>query len=112
MEINDQALLTQRPDLAPVIRRVSHLLEDVIGPTAGMVKADWSSTEDDRGRLLIDLRISDWTGYVGYRFAPDELENLSHMKIRLHRLWGDLLAVQSHVRLDHMNWDLETLKGN
>jgi hypothetical protein len=112
MQINDQDLITQRPDLAQAIRDSSQLLEQVIGPTAALVKADWTLIKDDQGRPLIDLRISDWTGSVGYRFSPDQLDSPSLMQIRLHRLWGDLLMVQSHVRLDHMIWELETLKGN
>ena len=35
-------------------------------------------------------------GAVESRFAPDELENATHLQIRLHRLWGDLLQDRSH----------------
>ena len=56
--------------------------------------------EDARGREVVELRVSDWTGSVGYRFAPGELADRNHMQYRLHRLWGDLLMVRSHVQMD------------
>jgi hypothetical protein len=37
MQINDQDLIAQRPDLAPAIRDSSRLLEEVIGTSATLV---------------------------------------------------------------------------
>lgn len=108
MQVNDQ---THRPDLAAVIRGASDLLKETLGPSAERVRADWSLSQDEMGRAFVELRVSDWTGSVGYRFSPDELSNPSHMERRLHRLWGDLLMVRSHVQLDDYHWQLQESGG-
>jgi hypothetical protein len=90
----------RRPDLKSAVDRATELLAEEMGASASTAKAEWSLTQDTRSRELIELRVSDWTGTVGYRFAPDELTNRNHMQYRLHRLWGDLLMVRSHVQMD------------
>jgi hypothetical protein len=89
-----------RPDLAKEIDRATDLLTWEMGASASTAKAEWSLMQDTRSRDVIELRVSDWTGSVGYRFAPDELANRPHMQYRLRRLWGDLLMVRSHVQMD------------
>jgi hypothetical protein len=71
-----------------------------MGFSASRSKAEWILTHDNRKREIIELRVSDWTGSVGYRFAPDELFDREHIEYRLGRLWGDLLMVRSHVQMD------------
>ena len=89
-----------RPDLKSKIHQATELLDGQMGPSASRSTAEWILTQDFQSRDVIELRVSDWTGTVGYRFAPDELEDAEHMEHRLHRLWGDLLMVRSHVQMD------------
>lgn len=102
MKVAASDVLDRRPDLSRAVDEASKLLERVIGPSAHFVTAAWDLTEDDRGHPLIGLEVSDWTGSVGYRFAVAELSNEPHLRRRLHRLWGDLLQVRSHVQLDNI----------
>ena len=100
--------IKSRPDLEPDVSVATDLLERELGASAATATADWSLTHDSRHRELIELRVSDWTGSVSYRFAPDELKDQNHMQYRLHRLWGDLLMVRSHVQMDgHLGPHLE-----
>lgn len=112
MDVDYSGLERNRPDLLASAHEASRLLEAQMGPSASTIRARWGVGEDDRGRPFIDLEISDWTGSVGYRFAPDELSNAEHMELRLHRLWGDLLMVQSHVQMDNIRWRYSTQEGS
>lgn len=108
MNTSVQKEIQERSDLAPRVEEANTLLETVLGASsAALIQADWSLDKDAMGRPLLLLRLSDWTGSVGYRFAPDELDNKVHMTRRLQRLWGDLLQVRSHVQLDENWWHLQ-----
>jgi hypothetical protein len=72
--------IRSRPDLESAVTRATDFLSLRMGVSAS--------------------RSNDWTGSVGYRFAPDELFDSEHMEYRLGRLWGDLLMVRSHVQMD------------
>jgi len=111
MDVNISKEVLAQPDLASAIEDASRLLGDELGSSASKVKADWSLSQDLKGRRVVDLKISDWTGVVGYRFSPDELSNQEHMRQRLHRLWGDLLMVRSHAQLDEAWWQLQGQPG-
>ena len=77
------------------LQQASVVLDDLLGPqSSGLVSAAWSTVVDLLGRTLYRLTIRDFTGEVFTDFAPDELRNPLHMRVRLNRLWGDLLQVQ------------------
>ena len=99
--------IEQRSDLGPAVQDASAYLQE-LGPSASQALAEWSLIQDERGRELINLRLSDWTGSVEYRFAPEELSSPAQIRRRLHRLWGDLLQVRSHVQLDSNWWSLQS----
>src|SRR5690349_16481841 len=88
--------IQRNPSLASAVSRAENILRDVLGASADHVSAEWSLSDDERGRPVIGLRLRDFTGAVESRFTPDELENATHLQIRLHRLWGDLLQDRSH----------------
>jgi len=111
MDVNISKDISARPDLEAAIKGASKLLEEELGASAASVKADWNLTRDRDGRLVVELLVSDWTGAVGYRFSPDELSNQAHTRLRLHRLWGDLLQVRSHAQLDAAWWQLQGQAG-
>lgn len=85
-----------------LLDQATRRLEEVLGPAADRVTAEWDRAEDQKGRLVYTLRISDWTGSATASFAPDELGSPTHMRVRLNRLWGDLLQARSHKQLEEL----------
>src|SRR5712692_2984481 len=65
-------------------RKATARLEEILGPSAEQVAADWERAEDGQGRGLLILRLRDWTGAVSAVFTPTELESASQMQSRLH----------------------------
>jgi hypothetical protein len=85
------------PVLGPRVDRATETLQDVIGPTANSVAAEWSSVRDASGQPLIQLTLSDFTGVrVEARFEPGELAREGHLRAKFYRIWGDLLQYRSH----------------
>jgi hypothetical protein len=85
-----------------LLQQATKRLEEVLGSSAGQVKAEWDRTEDAKRRIIYTLRLSDWTGSVSAAFTPDELQSPSLMRYRFVRLWGDLLQVRSHKQLEEL----------
>ncbi len=108
MRVEKDEAIRQAGDIDAAVDKATHLLEEELGPSAAAARAQWTLSQDDRGRDFVGLTLSDWTGSVGYRFAPIELRDESHMRLRLHRLWGDLLMVRSHYQIDSSIWALQT----
>jgi hypothetical protein len=106
MQVEKDEAIRNKADLDATVDRATRLLEEQLGPSAAGARAQWTFSQDDRGRDVVGLNLSDWTGSVGYRFAPIELKDEAHMRLRLHRLWGDLLQVSAHHSLDSQIWSL------
>ncbi len=85
-----------------LLQHATKRLEEVLGQSAGGVKAEWDRREDAQGRVVYNLRLSDWTGSVSEDFSPDELQSGSHMRVRLHQVWGELLQARSHRQLQEL----------
>lgn len=85
-----------------LLHHATKRLEEILGPSASLVRAEWDRREDARGRTLYTLRLSDWTGETKADFAPDELASADQMRYRLHRVWGDLLQVRSQKQLEQL----------
>lgn len=83
--------LQDHPELERAARAATAVLEEEIGPPAARVTATWDRITDDRGRPLIRLTISDWTGSATAQFAPEDLQPPDRARRRFYRLWGDLL---------------------
>ncbi len=87
----------QSADGLTLLEQASTLLADILGPQSSqLVTAEWNRVQDHQGRTLYRLTIRDFTGAVSTDFAPDDLQNRLHMKVRLSRLWGDLLQVRNN----------------
>jgi hypothetical protein len=78
-----------------LLQQATARLEEILGPSADLVSAEWDRIEDERGRPLYTLAIRDFTGRVEARFAPEELAHPVHVRARLYRLWGDLLQLRA-----------------
>lgn len=83
-------------------RQASETLERLLRGSAGRVTAQWDKAEDAEGRPVVTLRLTDWTGSVTGLFSARELETPSLLRMRLHRLWGDLLQIRSHQQLKEL----------
>ena len=89
------ALLAQAEKATP-------LLQEVLGPSADQVTAEWDLSGDGSGRPMVTLRIADWTGAVSTEFAPQELAQQSPLRIGLYHLWGQLLQARSEKQLQEL----------
>jgi phosphoribosylglycinamide formyltransferase-1 len=92
----------ERGERYELLQQATKGLEEVLGPAAASAKAEWDRTEDPKGRTLYTLRVSDWTGSAAASFAPEELTSATHMRVRLHHLWGDLLGARSRKQLQEL----------
>jgi hypothetical protein len=104
--------IRQSGSLLRLVQQAADRLEEVIGSSAGLVTAEWDQSDDGRGRAVVTLRLSDWTGAVVASFAPDELEDASRLHVRLHRLWGDLLQARSHKQLQELLKSVDASSGS
>jgi hypothetical protein len=91
-----------------LLQQATERLKDVLGPSSGLVKAKWDRIEDERGRSLYSLTLSDFTGEAEARFAPDELQNSTHMRVRLYKLWGDLLQDRNRKQMKELQEPIDT----
>ncbi len=90
---------TKQSPEAALLEQASVLLADTLErQSSQLVKAEWTSAQDRKGRPVYRLTIRDSTGEASTDFAPDELENPLHMRFRMYRLWGDLLQVRNNLQ--------------
>lgn len=87
------------------VEEANRWLEEVVGVSTGPVKAYWDLTTDGSGRLLILLRLSDFTTPDGVTkaFAPPEFANRTHMERRLYGQLGDLLQARTRKLLRELS---------
>ncbi len=86
----------------PLLQKTTARLEEVLGRSVNLVKAEWDREADSKGQAVYTLRLSEWAGTVSASFTPDELQSNNHLLIRLYRLWGELLKIRSHKQLQEM----------
>ena len=91
--------IRQSKELLSLAQLRTTQLEEILGQSAPLVSAEWDRSEDAKGRPIVTLRLWDFTGSVTTVFAPEELESPAHMRVRLNRLWGDLLQVRTQQQL-------------
>jgi uncharacterized protein YutE (UPF0331/DUF86 family) len=87
--------LDQVAEVKARTRGASELLHEILGPSAGLVSAEWDRAEDERGRMVMTLTLSDFTGKVTATFTPEEFHEQEHLRLRFRRLWGDLLQLRA-----------------
>jgi hypothetical protein len=97
-----RAGINEHPELCKLVNQAERTLGEVIGQSRSSVSVEWDLAEDGKGRPIIVLKLSDFTGAVTATFAPDELEKPIHLRTRLYRLWGDLLQIRTKKQLESM----------
>jgi hypothetical protein len=96
MDVKYSPEVRQWADGLQLLEQASTNLADMVGAReSNPLKAEWNSVQDRQGRTLYRLTIRDSTDEVSTDFAPDELRNSLHMRVRLPRLWGDLLQLRN-----------------
>lgn len=84
-----------------LLQEATKRLDEVIGPSADRVTAEWDR-KDENGHPLYTLRISDQTESATASLAPDELASPKHLRVRLYQLWDDVLQERSHKQLKRL----------
>lgn len=112
MKIIYSEALRQSSDLFALAQRASQILEKVATRSSHLATAEWDFDKDERGRVVIRLRLSDWIGSVAEIFFPSEMSDTEALFGRLNGLWGDLLEIRSHRLLDELDKSLSESGGS
>ncbi len=97
MDVEMSSEARQWDEGSRLLSQASAVLEEILGPQSSqIVKAKWIREQDLQGRTFYRLTIRDFTDEVSTAFTLDELQNPLHMKVRLSRLWGDLLQARNN----------------
>jgi len=101
--------IEDNPQLSSLVKRANQLLEEILGPQAGSVTANWYEEIRDPGRFhFVTLNLSDSTGASAVTpFTAGELTREDYLRARFHRVWGDLLQERSHRQLDLLSGKID-----
>jgi hypothetical protein len=91
----------QPGDEHALLAMATRLLEEAAG-SAPNLKIEWDRSNDENGRPVYTLRLSDRSGSASGGFSPEDLRDTTHLRYRLIRLWGDLLQARSHKQLQEL----------
>src|ERR1043165_3736012 len=80
-----------------MLEQITKRIEEVTGPYSEEVHVEWQRSEDDKNYIL---RLSAWNVSAATSLEPEELESSVHMRVRLYRLWGELLDAHIDKLLD------------
>ena len=78
-----------------LLQQLTKNLEEVIGPPAANLTAQWDRTNDAKGQTRYTLGITDSADKASTSFEPDELKSNHHMRYRLLRLYDNLLKART-----------------
>jgi hypothetical protein len=67
------------------------------------VSARWNLEEDEKGRPLPRLALSNWAGSVEGYFLPEEMRDAFQVQGRMRELWDDLLKLATHKLLEELH---------
>jgi hypothetical protein len=83
--------LEENTRLGEAVRRADSVLQPILRERSQSAQALWSIEQDDRGRTVIALTLSDPWGYATAEFAENELEEDDHLRTRFDRLVGQMI---------------------
>ena len=90
---------------SPAGQIVAKELTDVLKRAPDPVDVRWDRVEDPVGRPVYELTLSGADASVSGRFVPDDVETTKEVwdrRIRLNRVWRDLLQVWIHRQIAEM----------
>ncbi len=86
--------------LSLLVEQANRRLEEVLGPSASLVCAEWDRGEDSFGREVLVLRLTDSSSSVIATFDSNEMQQPDRLQDRFRRMWGDLLQSRSQRQLE------------
>ena len=90
----------QQDEGAALMERATQVLEEeVLGPKASSVHAEWDRVVDDQGQPRYILSLDDGTYKSQASLTLDQLRTPWQLRFRLRGLWSDLLQAQSEALL-------------
>src|SRR5262245_14808261 len=111
MKVTYHQALQNDQRLSRAAEQATATLEAVLNHFKDSVDVEWDRTEDERGRPVVALRLADWSGSVLGKLTPEELRDPVVTKIRLQRLWDDLLQVRSGAHVKQLRDMVAQLDG-
>lgn len=95
MKVNYPANVHQWGEAKTLVEQATRRLEKALGPSANLATVTWERVEDAQAPSPYRLTLENPSGRVTTNFSLFQLQTPLHMHVRLHRLWGDLLQIQS-----------------
>src|ERR1041384_1704037 len=87
--------IQNKPEFLSRVEQANQFVQTDLGDFAGEVKAEWNLVEDQQGRPLLELTLSDWSGKVQDRFSLPDFDKIDSREKRLRRLWDNLLEMRN-----------------
>lgn len=85
-----------------LLQQATQSLEDILGPAAERVRVEWDREQDQQGRLVYRLTLSNVTGRTSAMFTPAELQSPTRVRRYLLGLWGDMLQAESDAQVSKL----------
>lgn len=83
--------LEARPGLADVVRRTDRILMPMLREHSQTARAMWEMRQDQHGRDVLTLTLTDPWGYASADFTPDDLNADDYLRRRFYELIGDMI---------------------
>lgn len=99
MNVTYQDKAAQRGEGHTLLQNATKQLEEVLGPSAEFVSAEWEQGQDARGRPIYQLTLSDSSGRVAATLTREQLRSPGLLRGHLLDLWGDLLQKRSDAQM-------------
>lgn len=81
-------------ELLNEVARASYLVQEL--RSAGIaIRGDWRPVQASAGRKALEFTLATDDAAVSTQFGPGDLDDDNRTGYKLHRLWGDLLAIYS-----------------
>lgn len=95
------------------VKQATQWLEKELGGSSHGMTAEWRLIRHNDKYPGFLLKVADvYGGYAEAKFEPVELKRASHMKDRLHWLWGEVLRDYSRKQLQRVKEVVQQLEGD
>jgi hypothetical protein len=85
-----------------LLQQANEQLQRVIGRFSEEVSVEWDRGQDERGRTVYTIKLSDDTDEAAASLTPEELRESTHLRSRLRHVWGDLLEARSNRQMKRL----------
>ena len=84
------------PEMGAWVLTATEFLERELDRSSIPVSISWTLAEDQKGRRVVRLGISDSTSQIQADFTREDFQDSRQVSARLIRVWGDFLQERSH----------------